>query len=547
MVVQPLAAVGHPARDVRFPSDFGWCVATAAHQIEGNDINSDHYLWETAAVNRVLTNDLVSNPSLNVADPGLSFSITHNACPKFDSKHDPDPSRAHSKIFEYSVGREKRICEISGKSIDHWTLFAKDIALMKDLGLHEYRMSVEWAKIEPRKGEFDRNVLAHYANEIRQLKASGIEAQVTLFHFVMPQWLRAEGGWENPESAYYFERFTKKVYAAFGPSVRTWYTLNEPMVHVVSGYIGGVLPPGKRDLLMIPRVLTNLLRAHALAYHVIHNEAAKNATQTPGHLPVRVGVAHHLRVFDPKTEAPRWTQPLKMIKFEAERLAAFVSDYVWNWMFFDAIETGKFTIGFSELSLLARRFNLEPPAYLDFAPIDIENLRGTQDFLGINYYTRDMIEFDLAHYFNGRFYLRSVYKVGVNAVAKDNGETNDMGWEIYPQGLYRLLKAIDARGMRNATNRRRDIIISENGIADRYDIKREKFLRDHLRAVSHAIDEGIPVAGYCHWTLIDNFEWNSGYFPKFGLYSVDLKTQVRRQRKSGQWYQETIKKNGWQE
>lgn len=526
------------AAAVEFPANFGWCVATAAHQIEGGNIHSDHYAWETGLNNRVLSSDLLPNPDLELnSSASSSFEPSEHACPLL-SGEDPDPLRKHSVLFDSPQAGRKNLCEYSGESVDHWNRVTQDIALLKELGVREYRMSVEWARIQPRKGEFDSSAIQHYVDEIRQLKAAGIEPQVTLFHFTMPQWLRREGGWESAASAEYFRRFTEVVFTAIGPSVNTWYTFNEPMVHVTAGYMAGVLPPGEVNPFKIPVVLSNMLRAHAAAYHVIHQLAETRGVK------VRVGVAHHLRIFDPLTQVVGWNQIDKLIEQKAEQIGASIADYLWNWLFFDAIETGRLWIPFSQLTSALPALGIRLPRFLNFQPIDVENLKGTQDFLGLNYYTRDLIQFDLHQVFSRSSSLFAGFRTLVNpqAIAEEN--INEMNWEIYPEGFYRILQALDKRGQRYAKVRR-EIIVSENGIPDRLDAKRESFLKAHLRAMSRAMDEGIPVTGYCHWTLIDNFEWNSGYSPKFGLYAVDLKTQARRLRPSGKWYSMTIRNNGW--
>ena len=535
-------AMGATVDSVQFPPDFGWCVATAAHQIEGGNTNSDHYIWETGAINRVISNEVLPNPDVNAnfvtaIAASSSFSANNHACPVLKSE-DPDPLRQHSRLFDSNLDSQRRLCEFSGDAIDHWRRVPGDIALMKELGIKEYRLSVEWAKIEPQKGVFDQAALQHYATEIRLLKAAGIEPQVTLFHFTMPQWLRSEGGWESPRSPELFGRFTRVVYSAIGSDVRTWYTMNEPMVHVTAGYVAGVLPPGEISPQKIPIVLSNMLRAHAAAYHAIHDQATLQE-----HF-VQVGVAHHLRIFDPLTESARWNQVDKLVERKIERFGASTADYLWNWMLFDAIETGRLWFNFSQISSAAHKLGIKLPPFLNFQPIDVQGLKGTQDFFGLNYYTRDLVEFDLQGLLRGKSSLFENFHTRVNPVAVAAHNINDMGWEIYPNGLYRTLKALDARGKLHS-QLKRQIIISENGIADRSDLKRERFLKDHLREMSQAMQEGIPVAGYCHWTLVDNFEWNSGYSPKFGFYEVDLKTQERRLRPSGQWYSLMIQNHGW--
>jgi beta-glucosidase len=284
------------------------------------------------------------------------------------------------------------------------------------------------------------------------------------------------------------------MYTALGAGVRDWTTFNEPMVHLLGGYGTGQTPPGKTDIKQIVTPLRNLLKAHAAAYHAIH--ALADAVRRP----VRVGIVHHLRVFD----ADSSLNPL-------DQLAASTIDQAFNWTIPDAADTGHFKVGI--------------PFVLNVDE-NIPDLAGTQDYMGVNYYTRDMVAFTMKG------------PLGVDLRVNDGSPRNDLGWEIYPEGFYRTLKTVASRYPG------KPVVVTENGIADAQDRQRRKFLEDHYSAMQRAISDGVPVEGYCHWSLMDNFEWVEGFTPRFGLYEVDYATQKRTLRDSGKYFSQVAAENG---
>ncbi len=344
---------------------------------------------------------------------------------------------------------------------DHWNRFREDVALQARLGVTLHRFSVEWARVEPEPGRFDQAVLERYREEVRALADAGIASMVTLHHFSFPRWLAAKGGALAKELPARFEAYTRAVARALGDSVELWVTLNEPNVLLAQGYVLGLWPPGLQAPHLVPRAVKNLKRAHRLAYAALH-ELVPNA---------KVGIAHALRPAVPATRGL------------GDRLAAALLDRGFNRLFLDL----------------------------------------PQDWLGVNYYTRDLVRFA-----PGRpkdlFMDRSV-PPGV--------ETNDLGWELFPEGLGLVLRSLAPR--------RLPIYITENGIADAEDSRRARFLDAHLAQVLDALADGVDVRGYLHWSLLDNFEWADGYAPRFGLYAVDYATQVRTLRKSGERYAHIIR------
>lgn len=338
---------------------------------------------------------------------------------------------------------------------DHWNRFQDDVGLQTALGLEVHRFSVEWGRLEPRDGTFDDDVLHRYREEVRALRHAGIEPMVTLHHFTFPSWLAERGGVLAPEFPARFAALAGRVGRALASDVRLWVTVNEPNVLLAQGFLLGAWPPAKRAPHLVPSAILALRRAHVAAYRALH-DTVKGA---------QVGLAHALRVMTPGPSL-------------ADRAVARGLDLAFNGLFLDL----------------------------------------PQDYLGVNYYSRDVVRFAPTR--PGELFASR----GVAAGAP----VSDLGWEIYPEGLGVLLRRLAPR--------RKPIWITENGIADARDRLRGGFLLDHLREIALALREGVDVRGYCHWSLMDNFEWAEGYGPRFGLYAVDYATQARTLRASGALY-----------
>jgi len=364
----------------------------------------------------------------------------------------------------------------SGAAADHWNRDAEDVNLLRDIGANAYRFSIEWSRVEPVDGQWDEIAWAHYGDEIALLREAGIEPMVTLLHFTIPDWLAARGGLTAGDFADRFGRFAAEAARRFGGAVDQWCTVNEPNVQMYQGYVQGVWPPGVRDTGQASLAFAGLIRGHAAASAAIR-EADADA---------RIGAAVNLIVFDPSR---RW--------WLLDWVAAREADKGFNWAFYDSIVSGRISFhlaGFPEID--------EP----------LENLAGSADFFGINYYRRNLVRFTPS-------------APGLVTLLQGPGPLSDSGVEIYPEGLLRLIRRVWTRyGL--------PIIVTENGVSDASGRLRPDYLRGHAHAVASAIDEGIPVDGYFHWSLLDNFEWAEGYGHRFGLYTVDF-TTLERQKGSG--------------
>ncbi len=418
----------------RFPATFLFGTATSATQIEGGCASSD---W-----------------SLFAREPGKT-------------KHGDTPDVA----------------------CDGWRRWPDDVALQKTLGLGAYRLSIEWARIEPRPGEIDRDALETYARMLGALRDARIEPMVTLHHFTLPLWLARRGGVLAADFAERFALFARVAVDALGDLCRLWITINEPNVLAAHAYLLGVWPPGEKNALHALRAHYALLEAHVAAYRVL-KQARGDA--------VAVGVAHHLRVTEPERAGER-----------GDRLAARAFAHVFNDAFAAALCEGKMYGPLDSLwhgSHGRRGFR-------------VTEALGTQDFFGINYYSRDVVRLSLRH--AAELFVARTVPLGA--------EVSDLGWEVYPQGLGYLIR-------RWAERSRLPVYVTENGIADASDAKRGPFLVRHLSEIASAIADGVPVQGYFHWSLLDNFEWAEGYGPRFGLVEVDYTTQERRPRGSARLY-----------
>jgi beta-glucosidase len=290
--------------------------------------------------------------------------------------------------------------DVPDVACDSWRRWREDVALQRELGMGTYRLGLEWARIEPRAGEIDRGALDTYRAMLGALRDARIEPMVTLHHFTLPAWLAAEGGVLAPGFAGHLARFARTAAGALGDLVRLWITVNEPNVLAAHAYLLGVWPPSKKSAPLAFRVQRRLLAAHDAAYRAL-KDARGDAAQ--------VGVAHHLRAVEPERPASR-----------RDRAAAALFRRVFN----DA-----------------------------FAAAACRH--GTQDFFGINYYSRDLVRFSPRH--AGELFVERRVPPGA--------EVSDLGWEIHPRGLGEVVRHWARRS-------RLPVYVTENGIADARDAKR---------------------------------------------------------------------------
>jgi len=388
-----------------------------------------------------------------------------------------------------AAGRLQARGERCGEATGHRSRWRSDLALLPTIGANAYRYSLEWSRIEPRPGHVDGRALALEVDRVNFLKNLGIEPVVTLLHYTHPRWFWKEGGWESPRSIALFRRFVEVVADAFEDRVRWWTVVNEPIVFLLAGFIGGRIPPGLQSFASAAKALENLLRAHVEAAAVLkdRNEEA------------RVGIAHNMIEMAPDRPA-----------HALDRRLAAAGDRLYNLALLEAIATGRMSWAFPG------------EGRVDFR---VPELPAANDFVGVNYYSRVHLRFRGVPGAIGEFFYRD---------PRGHGLT-DIGWELHPEGFDVALRRAEATG--------RPVLVTENGIAARDDAHRRTFLREHVVVLAHRVKSGAPIAGYLHWSLLDNFEWLEGFRPRFGLFEVDYSTFARRRRPSadvfaamGRWF-----------
>jgi beta-galactosidase len=419
---------------------------------------------------------------------------------------------------------------VSGDRVErgpgHWSRYRTDARLARRrLGANAFRLSIEWSRLFPRAPRgarnprqldrlVDRAAARHYEAELRAIRRLGMRPMLTLNHFTLPTWLHdpiavrqafagvgpddpppavARGGWLDERTVTEFGRFAAWAAWRYGDLVDLWVTINEPMVVAVNGYVNvagafaGWFPPGVYSFPAAVRAVRNLAKANALAYDAVHGQDRR----------ARVGPVQNMIAF---TGDPRGVEH---------------AEYVFNRVFLNAAVKGwddKDVDGRIEAGERRR------------------DLRGRADFVGVNYYFRSRVTalpapvsstvalFD--------FLPTNTYRYPLNPAGPPCPTVcTDFGAEVYPQGFRGVLRTAGSYGL--------PVYVTENGLADADDDMRAEYLVDHLRVLRGAMRDRLArVKGYFAWSLMDNFEWAAGYYPKFGFFAYDPRTLARRERPS---------------
>ncbi len=365
------------------------------------------------------------------------------------------------------------------RACDHYNRFREDIDLMADMGIEIYRFGIEWSRIEPAEGAFDPEALAHYRQEIEYMISRGIRPMLTLHHFTNPLWFEDMGGFTCKRSVDIFMRFAERVIDALGDLVEDYITINEPNVYATNSLFFGMWPPEKKSLAALVRAFSNMTACHVRAYEMIHRkrkEMGKDVT--------RVSFANHLRVFEPKNRGNVW-----------HRFSAWASEWLFQGAITEAMMTGR-----CRFPVLRRRGVKRGKYY---------------DYIGINYYSRSTVS-------------------GLADGVREGCDRNDLGWEIYHEGLIELSNRLGARYGA-------PVYVTENGTCDNSDSFRPLFVYDQLKLISTTDN---PIERYYHWSFMDNFEWREGESARFGLVRVDYETQHRTVNDSGKLYKSIIENKG---
>ncbi|HWS71026.1 MAG TPA: GH1 family beta-glucosidase [Thermoanaerobaculia bacterium] len=390
---------------------------------------------------------------------------------------------------------------------DHYNRYREDVGLLASLGATSYRFSISWSRILPEgTGRVNQGGLDFYRRLVDALLENGIRPMATLYHWDLPAALDDRGGWLNRDVAEWFAEYASAAFDALDDRVQFWATLNEPWVVTDGGYLHGALAPGHRNLFEAPIATHNLLRAHGRAVQAYRAAGGQHA----------IGLVVNL---EPKYSASQ---------SEEDLAATRRADAYMNRQYLDPVFRGSYPEEMREMF---------GEAWPDFPATDFDLIRQPLDFVGINYYLRGVMKADPANVVEKAARVRipeSIY--------------TETGWEVYPAALTDLL--VWFRDRYGAT----PVYITENGAAF-YDPPsavddvvddplRVHYLREHIRAVSRAIAQGVDVRGYYAWSLLDNLEWSLGFTKRFGIIHVDFSTQKRTLKKSAHFYRDVIATNG---
>jgi len=426
-----------PASGRSSQKGFLWGVSTAAHQVEGENKDNQWYDWEAAG--------------------------------------------------------HIRSGERSGLACDWWNNAERDFDLARDMGLNALRLSIEWSRLEPQQGQWNREALQRYRQMLQGLQERGIQPLVCLHHFTHPNWFERQGAFLSRNAVEIFERFARNVIGELGDLCRYWVTFNEPNVFAALGYVLGEFPPGRKGAIGTSlQVVNAMAQCHAHAYRAIH-ELQPDAL---------VGWAHNYVVFEPANPS-----------FAPDRWIAGILSQLFNESFLAVIEWGR-------------------PAFpLNLANGTFRNVKGTCEFVGLNVYSRFHVAFSLKH----RSQLFGNVFVPENVPQGDSGVEKPYG-EAYPGAIRAAVRRTARLG--------KPIYILENGVPDAEDRIRPWLIVNAIQELHRLLEEGHDVRGYFHWTLTDNFEWSEGWKLRFGLIALDPSTQERKVRNSGRLYGAIARANG---
>jgi len=381
-----------------------------------------------------------------------------------------------------------------------------DVALMQRLGMNAYRFSISWSRILPTgRGSVNRAGLDFYQRLVDALLENGIEPMATLYHWDLPAALDDRGGWLNPDIASWFADYAAILFRKLDGRVKFWVTLNEPWVVTDGGYLHGVLAPGHRNRFEAPIATHQLLRAHGAAVTAYRAEGKH-----------RIGIVVNLEPKYPASDAA------------ADRAATARADAYMNRQYLDPVLLGRYPEELSEIF---------GEAWPGWPAEDFKSIHQPIDFVGVNYYTRNVTRFDA-----------TAWPLRAAPVRQKQAIYTETGWEVFAQGLTDVLVWVKER----YGNPR--IYVTENGAAffdpptatnDRVaDPLRVDYMRQHVTAIHAAREARVDLHGYFAWSLLDNFEWSHGYSKRFGIVHVDFENQKRTPKDSARFYSQVIATRG---
>ena len=403
--------------------------------------------------------------------------------------HQVEGNNIHSDYWAQEQLPHSSFTEPSGLACDHYNRYEEDIRLMAQAGLNAYRFSIEWARIEPKEGCFNEDAIEHYRKVIRCCRENGVEPMVTLMHFTSPVWLIQKGGWEAESTIEYFRRYAAYVTEKLGDEIKYICTINEANMGLQ-------------------------LAAISKRFQLMAQQAQKNAHKAEG--TVQVGMN-----FQKMMENMKFAAQENAAVFGTPQPQIFVSSRTpeGDALVFRAHQAAKEAI---------KAIHPEIQVGITLSLHDLQALPGGEAF------AENAWEEEFRHYlpfiqgddFLGvQNYTRTQYGPEGQLPCPEGAELTQMDYEFYPEALEHVIRKVheDFRG---------DLIVTENGIATADDTRRMAFIRRALQGVENCLNDGIPVKGYCHWSLMDNFEWQKGFSMTFGLIAVGRTTQERKPKES---------------
>jgi beta-glucosidase len=429
-----------------------------------------------------------------LAEPGFIFGVATAAYQIEGAAREGGRGASIWDHFSHTPG--KTINGDTGDvACDHYHRWRADVDLIADLGVDAYRFSIAWPRVQPLgQGAWNDEGIAFYDRLVDRLLERGVQPHATLYHWDLPQALQEEGGWAERATAHHFARYAQKMGQVLGDRLASLATHNEPWCTAYLGHLQGKFAPGLRDATLATQVAHHLLLSHGLALQALRADGVR----------APLGIVLN-------------QSPTYAASDSAADQAAAASAYrgFVSW-FMDPLFLGRYPDDTAEQ---------RAPA-MDSG--DMACIRQPMDFLGINYYTRIWCS-------TAQPPLPAPRVLGVS----------DMGWETYPQGLSELLLGIHQRYQAHGLP---PIYITENGMAQAdvlqqgavHDPGRIDYLHRHLRALAEARRQGVDLRGYFYWSLMDNYEWDSGYDKRFGLVHVDYATQQRTLKDSAHWYRDLL-------
>ena len=414
---------------------------------------------------------------------------------QIEGAHDRDGKGP--SIWDTFCATDGKIADASNGHVacEHYERWPEDVELISRMGVNAYRFSMSWPRVQPDgQGAWNEAGFAFYDQLISALEKRGIELHLTLNHWDLPQSLQDQGGWANREVCTHFTRYATEVARRFGHRVHSICTHNEPWVIAILGYEQGIFAPGIQSKKQAMQAVHHLLLSHGMALQAMRGLGLATA----------MGIVLNLSPIYPASDDP---QDVAKAKLDDGLILRLYMDALFK--------------GFYPQDVIEHLGADAPPVQ----PGDLATIAQANDFLGVNYYTRNFSSCGNPW-----------------DVASTGNTVTDMGWEVYPQGLTELLCRLhnDYQPHRLWVTENgaafKDQLV--NGVVD--DAQRVAYIRDHIAATHDAMAKGVPVGAYFAWSLMDNFEWASGYAKRFGLVHVDFETQQRTFKNSALWYQKFL-------